>query len=67
MLSGYPHVINMVFLCPYTHEHGLFSLSDSMEMWRSGTRFSGGLGSVRLVVGLYDLTGLFNRSDSMIL
>jgi len=28
-------------------------------MWHSGTWFSGGLGSVRLTVGLNDLKGLF--------
>jgi len=36
-------------------------------MWHLGTRFSGGLGSVRLTAGLGDLEGLFKLNDSMIL
>jgi len=30
-----------------------------MEMWYSATWFSGGLGSVGLMIGLSDLDGLF--------
>ena len=41
-----------------------------METWRFGTWFSGGLGSVRLAVGLNDLKGLLQPKrfcDSLIL
>ena len=31
-----------------------------MQMWHLGTWFSGGLGSVRLTVGLNDLKGLYD-------
>ena len=36
-------------------------------MWCLGTWFSGGLGSVRLMVGLNDFRVCFNLNDSMIL
>jgi len=41
-----------------------------MKMWCLGTRFSGGLGSVQLMIGLDDLKGLFQHKwfqDSIIL
>ena len=37
----------------------VYSICDAKRDWRLGTWFSGGLGSVRFMVGLDDLKGLF--------
>ena len=48
----------------------LWGYLKDMQIWRLGAWFSGGLGSVRLMVGLDDLTSLFQPKgfyDSMTL
>jgi len=69
-LASPKELSSIATVCPgmWLSDHPWIYLKD-LEMWCLGTWFSGGLGSVRLMVGLSDLKVLFQPKwfyDSMI-